>query len=176
MYTYTKTARRFISNGNELMRYTAVYPRFDGLDDISNFYATISSNCETWCEKAKTPSLSENIQSTQKPLVYTFEAFVTYMSDELVSIRTDVVLKKSKKLMIFSYTDAQIWRISDSMLLPPKYAYTILCAKTDLQKGKMPKSASSVMLCENSIYTLTDKAWVKLEKHTQKAQKLRQTP
>ncbi|MBQ8140310.1 MAG: hypothetical protein IJ038_01260 [Clostridia bacterium] len=173
MYNYIKYSRRFVESGNEILRFSAYYPASDEFPEISSFYEALAKSCETWCETKKFPELCETrgVLTPVKRLSYLFEAAVTYSSDSMVCVRTDVSLRQGKRLVLSSFTDAQIWQLPAQTILPPKSAVRLLYEKRGSEKRRLPPDTRAFMTDGAEEYALISNEWIKMEENPQKSTK-----
>ena len=125
MYTYMQYCRRFIFEGNEILRLSVKYPSLDKNTKINEFYQKLATECEIFCEKIKFFELCESFKrekAEQKAPIYqkytyNFCAQISDISDENVSILLSVSFYRSKNEPILSFSDTQKWCLTTEMLL-----------------------------------------------------------
>ncbi len=143
MYEYTVLRRRFIFEGNELIRLKISLPTANLPPSIREFYSNLSSNFIKWCEEAEFPLLCReyNESSKQKYIyrkkLYSVSAEITYLSDTLISVFTCVSKEQAR---VFS--EYQCWDVKRELLLPPKYALALL--RRELKEAKIPPFSKKI--------------------------------
>ncbi len=165
MYTYTKRCRRFIFGGNELLRFSASLPCFEERASLTSFYRSVADNCETWCETELFPLICREAPITDinfRRQLYSFEAEVTYSSDELICILAKVTLSQGRNRILSRFEDAQIWRTDTESLFPPKQALSALARELGVDNPKFSSKYRSVMLNGKNIFALVATDWVKI--------------
>ena len=129
MQEYTVKRRRFVFEGNDLLRFSSSVPKFEGYEEISGFYAELSALCERWCEEVKFPELCEILRRERgegralpRRMLYSLSAKVTDNSDKTAEVRIEVFLSNSARDAAPRYTDTQLWDLSTQSLLLPQTA------------------------------------------------------
>ena len=127
MQEYTVKRRRFVFEGNDLLRFSSSVPKFEGYEQIGGFYAQLSELCERWCEEVKFPELCEILRRDRaegralpRRMLYSLNARVTQSSDKTAEVRIEVFLSDSARDTAPRYTDTQLWELSTQSLLPSK--------------------------------------------------------
>lgn len=120
MYRYIKRRRKFIIEGNEVLRAVISYPEVEGCETVSNFYADIADRCERWCEEVCLPHISQSATEVIRPSApcptYRFCAEVTECSEELISITLTVSLTRGRSELSKNYSDTQTWDLRYQLL------------------------------------------------------------
>ena len=93
MHKYVKSSRRMIDGGNEILRFVSSYPQIEDCEEISEFYASLSKNCEVWCadsgaEELLKRSSQGNLKKTAvKTSVYSFSVKVVEASEKNLKLK-----------------------------------------------------------------------------------------
>lgn len=125
MYTYTQYCRRFVFEGNELLKFSAKYPLLDQNNEINEFYKSLAQKCELFCEQNKFFELCESFKKDKEEqkfqidqrYTYIFDAQISAISEEFVSILLSVNFYRSKNNPILFFSDEQTWSLIDNMML-----------------------------------------------------------
>ena len=150
MYTYTVRRRRFVFEGNEIMRVSASVPLAESFETISDFYSEISNNFIKWCEDSAFPALCEeyNSLSQQKyiyrKISYSLDCEVTYISEHTLCVlsRARSSLFRGETRTLFE--EYQVWSLPEGELLPSKYAAKLICGELETDIPPFPRGAVSV--------------------------------
>lgn len=124
MYTYRQHCRRFIFEGNELLRFSAKYPSFDENTEITEFYEGLAKQCELFCEQSKFSEICEIFKGEKKGekdlfqqrYTYNFCAQVSEISKESASILLSVTFYRTKNEPLLSFADTQKWCLATNMM------------------------------------------------------------
>ena len=125
MYTYRQYCRRFIFEGNEILRFFAKYPSFDKNTEITEFYEKLAKECELFCEQNKFPELCEFFKSEKRDqknpvhqtYTYRFCAQISDISEESTSVLLSVTFYRTRNEPILSFSDKQKWCLASNMML-----------------------------------------------------------
>ena len=125
MYTYKQHCRRFVFEGNEILRFCAKYPSLDDNSEISAFYEKLAKECEIFCEKIKFSELCEKFNKEKKvqntsinqKYTYSFYAQISDISDDVVSILLSIIFYRTKNEPILSFSDKQQWCSITNMII-----------------------------------------------------------
>ena len=123
MQEYTVKHRRFVFEGNEVLRFSSSVPKFEGYENIEGFYSELSGLCERWCEEVKFPELCERLRAERREgsplprrMIYRFDAKVTELADGIAEVRIEVSLSHSARNAVPQYTDTQRWELMSGNL------------------------------------------------------------
>lgn len=127
MHQCTVKHRRFVFEGNELLRFSSSVPSFEGYSQIGEFYAELSARCESWCEEVKFPELCEKLRAQRKEgrglprrVAYSLRASVTRELEDTAEVLLEVSLSESARDTTPLYSDTQLWQMSLQSLMPLK--------------------------------------------------------
>ena len=158
MYTYAVKRRPFVFEGNEIMRVSVSVPKTDSPSEISDFYSDISSNFINWCENSAFPRLCEEYMRlsqqkyTYRKRTYSLRADLTYASERLLCVLTQVKLTAFRSDARILFEEYQVWLPQTGELLPPKYAAKRICAELGADGTAIPKSISSAGTDGKSVF------------------------
>ncbi|MBQ7384030.1 MAG: hypothetical protein IJV72_04485 [Clostridia bacterium] len=149
MYTYAVKRRRFVFEGNEIMKLSASVPQVENLPAITDFYSDISNNFIKWCEESAFPLLCEEYKalSQQKYIYrkksYSLRADLTYFSESLICVLTQVSSAQFRGESRTLFEEYQVWSLRECELLPPKYAARLISRELGIKIPTAPTGMTS---------------------------------
>ena len=127
MYTSTKYCRRFLFDGNEILRYYSSFPNIENNPEINKFYETLSKEYELFCENEEFPRLCKSFRdrdNNPKKLPYqrysySFSAEISEHCGDILKICLSIRVCRSKNDIILFFSDEQIWSLNTNLILKP---------------------------------------------------------
>ena len=123
---YQTRTKHYRYLGNELLRFRASFPLFDGENAISSFYESLSKEAQHYCEETWFPSLQEQLKGASSPrercifphYYFSIFSFVSTIENNFIIIDT-TIQKKENNVEIYRLILSHRWSMETQQLLPP---------------------------------------------------------
>ena len=126
MHKYVKSSRRMIDGGNEILRFVSSYPQIEDCEEISEFYASLSKNCEEWCaaEGARALPAASFDKSSQKASIkaplYSFDVKILESSDKSIKLCMRIAFSDGKGSREAVFEEFHLWNLDTKQIVPTK--------------------------------------------------------
>lgn len=141
------------SRGNAVARAYFLYPRFEGMEKINEFYARIAENLRAFFEETaeKYREQYESMDRTERrafePLCVRLFSSAEYADEKIFSVSMEYVMYEGKNVLFYRKF-CQVWQREGELLLPAKKLFSRR-ARKKAEKNEFYFDGERAVIVEN---------------------------